>query len=208
MGEYSSSGVGTAGLTTGIIGTALGALNSGLLGGDGVGGLFGGGSRMATLMAENSQLKAEKYSDNSGIELYKQIKAEMNEQRANILGEWIKPLAQESAANRERLVALEKTVEGNKALADKDLALMRKDIEIATLRMDAKIDNVACMARSGIAANAGAIAELERIVKGITCTKVCKDQICPEVMPRWNAWEAPTNAAPATQPVTGTINAV
>ena len=39
MAEFSSKGVGTAGLTTGIIGSALGVLNSGILGGNG---LFGG----------------------------------------------------------------------------------------------------------------------------------------------------------------------
>ena len=39
MAEFASKGVGTAGLTTGIIGTALGALNSGIIGGNG---LFGG----------------------------------------------------------------------------------------------------------------------------------------------------------------------
>lgn len=39
--EYASRGVGAGGLTTGIIGTSLGVLNSGLLGGNGIGGLFG-----------------------------------------------------------------------------------------------------------------------------------------------------------------------
>ena len=203
MGEFASSGVGTAGLTTGVIGTALGALNSGLFNGSG---LFGGGNTQA-MASEIAQLKAEKYADKNGIEVYRQVKAEMNEQRANILGEWIKPLAQESAANRERLATLEAKVDGNKALADKDLALMRKDIEIATLRMAGKIDQVANTAAAGITANSTAIAALEKVVGGIVCTKVCKDSICPEVMPRWNAWEAPTAVAPATQPVTGTINA-
>lgn len=42
MPEYASHGVGSAGLTTGIIGTSLGVLNSGLLNGNGLGGLFGG----------------------------------------------------------------------------------------------------------------------------------------------------------------------
>ena len=37
---YASRGVGNAGLTTGIIGTSLGALNSGLF--NGLGGIFGG----------------------------------------------------------------------------------------------------------------------------------------------------------------------
>ena len=40
--EYASRGVGAGGLTTGIIGTSLGVLNSGLLNGNGLGGLFGG----------------------------------------------------------------------------------------------------------------------------------------------------------------------
>ena len=40
--EYASKGVGAGGLTTGIIGTSLGVLNSGLLNGNGLGGLFGG----------------------------------------------------------------------------------------------------------------------------------------------------------------------
>lgn len=40
MAEYATRGVGNAGLTTGIIGTSLGALNSGLF--NGLGGIFGG----------------------------------------------------------------------------------------------------------------------------------------------------------------------
>lgn len=44
MAEYASHGVGAAGLTTGIIGTSLGVLNSGLLNGTGLGGLFNGGN--------------------------------------------------------------------------------------------------------------------------------------------------------------------
>lgn len=35
--------------------------------------------------------------------------------------------------------------------------------------------------------------------------KISKDDICPEVMPRWNSWTAPTAEAPAVQPVTGSI---
>lgn len=46
--EYASKATGDAGLTTGIIGTALGALNSGLFNG-GLGGLFGGGNAAADL---------------------------------------------------------------------------------------------------------------------------------------------------------------
>lgn len=57
--EYASKGTADAGLTTGIIGTALGALNSGLFNG-GLGGLFGGGNAAADLsgMATGAALAA------------------------------------------------------------------------------------------------------------------------------------------------------
>lgn len=80
--EYASKGVGTAGLTTGIIGTALGALN-------GVGGLpniFGGNTNPedkpvtryeAQMMSELSKkdqqialLEADKYTDQKIADLY------------------------------------------------------------------------------------------------------------------------------------------
>lgn len=65
--DYASHGVGTAGLTTGIIGTVLG---SGILN-NGLGGLFGGNQnpaaspiyQLAQKDAEIVQLKAEKYAD-------------------------------------------------------------------------------------------------------------------------------------------------
>ena len=65
--DYASKGVGTAGLTTGIIGTALG---SGILN-NGLGGLFGNQNptsspiyQLSQKDNEIAQLKAEKYTDN------------------------------------------------------------------------------------------------------------------------------------------------
>ena len=60
MAEYASHGVGAAGLTTGIIGTSLGVLNSGLLNGTGLGGLFGG----------NCNAAAYACSDNMAVNRY------------------------------------------------------------------------------------------------------------------------------------------
>ena len=44
-------------------------------------------------------------------------------------------------------------------------------------------------------------------INGITKTVVMKEAICPEVMPRYNSWTAPTTTevAPAAQPITGSI---
>lgn len=206
--DYASKGVAGAGLGLGIAGTALGVL-AGSNGGDGLlGGLFGGGGRMSAMQAEIAQLKSEKHSDKNDVEVYAQTRRENQDLGDRLLGNWIKPLAQEAAANRERLATLEAKVDGNKALTDKDMVILRKDVEISTLRAENKIDRVADMAKCGISSNSAAIASLQAIVDAITCRKVCKDQICPEVMPRWNSWTAPTAEAPAVQPVTGTINAV
>ena len=74
--EYASSGVGTAALTTGIIGTTLA---SGILNGNGLGGIFGNNTRQQDLLAEKNleiaQLRAEKYADNKDAILEKEIVA-------------------------------------------------------------------------------------------------------------------------------------
>ena len=76
--KYASSGVGTAGLTTGIIGTVLG---SGILN-NGLGGLFGGNSQnpSASPVYQLSQkdneialLKAQQYSDNKTFALAERV---------------------------------------------------------------------------------------------------------------------------------------
>ena len=65
--DYTSKGVGTAGLTLGVIGTALA---SGILNGNGLGGLFGNSNPAASPVyqlsqkdTEIAQLKAERYAD-------------------------------------------------------------------------------------------------------------------------------------------------
>lgn len=75
--DYASKGVGNAGLTLGVIGTALA---SGILN-NGVGGLFGGNQNPATnplyLLSQKdteiARLQAEKYSDNKVAELSKEF---------------------------------------------------------------------------------------------------------------------------------------
>ena len=77
--EYASKGVGTAGLTTGIIGTALA---SGILNGNGIGGIFGNGNPTASPIyqlsqkdTEIAQLKAQQYSDNKTFALTERVAA-------------------------------------------------------------------------------------------------------------------------------------
>lgn len=49
-----------------------------------------------------------------------------------------------------------------------------------------------------------AIQALQNTVSGITKTVIPLNAICPQAMPRWNSWTAPTNTAPENQPVTVT----
>lgn len=77
--SYASSGVGTAGLTLGVIGTALA---SGILNGNGLGGLFGNSNPTASPIYQLSQkdteiarLQSEKYSDNKTFALYERVSA-------------------------------------------------------------------------------------------------------------------------------------
>jgi hypothetical protein len=75
--EYASKGVGTAGLTTGIIGTVLG---SGILN-NGIAGLFGGNQsptaspiyQLSQKDNEIAQLKAQQYSDNKFFALSEKV---------------------------------------------------------------------------------------------------------------------------------------
>ena len=69
--KYASKGVAAGGLTTGIIGTALGVLNGG-----GLGNILGGGNAKD---AELAELKAERYSDKVGLELYRYIDGRFRE---------------------------------------------------------------------------------------------------------------------------------
>ena len=79
--DYASKGVGTAGLTTGIIGTVGTAIATGILGGNGMGGLFGGNSNpSASPIYQLSQkdneialLKAQQYSDNKTFALAERV---------------------------------------------------------------------------------------------------------------------------------------
>lgn len=145
---YASRGVANAGLTTGIIGTALGVLN----GNGGLGNILGGNNnsyRLEQIMnrdAEIAELKAEKYSDKVGLELYKYVDGRFREFEGRF----------------EQQVAYNAT-------------------NTAT---------ISCLT--------GQVNSLQNLLAGLTKTVIPTSSICPEVMPRYNSWTAPT--AEATTP--------
>lgn len=105
-GEFASRGVANAGLTTGIIGTSLAGLMA-LNGNNGnglLGGLLGGGcnNQVSALMSEISQLKAEKYSDQSIANVYTALRNETTALQDRLLDKYINPMAVEIADSRVR----------------------------------------------------------------------------------------------------------
>lgn len=217
MGEFASKGLANGvGIPALVLGS-LGFLQSGGLGG-GLGGILGGG-RQAAMMANAvgqqalaekdsiiAQLRSEKYADKVGVEVYAQSRKENQDLSDRLLGNWVKPLAQESAANRERLATLEAQFkcEGEKTQLRE--ALIEQKFQTANSEMLRHVDDVANKAACGISANAAGIAALRSVVDSITVTHVPATSICPEPMPRWNSFEVPEGAAPAIQPVKGSVS--
>lgn len=200
MAEFASkglaNGVGIPALVLGSLGF-LGSANNG--NGGILGGLFGGGNcnQVSALMAENANLRAEKYSDNKNAEVYVASRAENKALRDELMG-FIRPLSNEAAQNRERIAVLETNVAKNAEIADLREKLIRSEL-------GGRIDSVAQTCGCGIAQLNNAVASLQNIVNGITQTIIPQSAICPPVMPRYNSYTAPTDTAPATQPVTGNI---
>lgn len=203
MGEFASkglaNGIGIPALVLGSLGF-LGAANNN--GGGLLGGILGGGNcnQVNALMAENANLRAEKYSDNKDSEVYVASRAENKALREELMG-FIRPLSNEAASNRERIAVLETNVAKNAEIADLREKLVRSEL-------GGRIDMVAQTCSCGISQNSAAIAALQNTVNSITSTIIPQSVICPPVMPRYNSWTAPTagDVAPATQPISGTVS--
>ena len=165
MGDYASKGVAGSGLGLGIAGTALGLLNNG-----GLGGLFGGNCQnvIAEKDSKIAKLEAEKYSDASNIELYKQIKSELKETIAN-----------ERATYKEFNSLQEKLF---KSELEKQSMLTAQGIQGLQAQINCTNNHLNC---------------LQTVVNSITKTIVPKEAICPEYMNRYNSWTAPTTTETA-----------
>lgn len=197
MGEFASKGVAGSGLGLGIAGTALGVLNSSANGGGLLGGLFGGGNcgQVSSLQSEIAMLKAEKYSDKNTADVYGAIRGEYKD----LLEKWITPLSDEACRNRERIAVLETQVK-----CDNEKALLRE--QLVREQLGRRIDQCCCETNGRLNDLNTRVFGIGRTLDSITSTIVPRTAICPEVMPRYNTWTAPTDPAPATQPITGSVD--
>ena len=206
MAEYASKGVagtalglgiaGTVGLVNQLNGCGNGGILGGILGGNccnrGVGGMAEV-QYVSALQAENGQLKAENYSDRTSLEAYKQTVADNKELRTEMYA-FIKPLSEEAANNRVTIARLEEQL---KCCCEKQ--------ELREQILMGKIGEVASAANCGLARANDEIACLRNTVCRITQTIVPASAICPQPMPQYNSWTAPTGT-PTQVNVSGTVN--
>ena len=209
MGEFASKGVAGAGLGLGIAGTALGLLNNNCNGGL-LGGLFGGnccnGARglgmgaelqyVSELQSRVQALEAEKTANTNMVAAFTQTVANDKELRAEMYA-YIKPLAEEAANNRVNIATLQAELKCSNEKAELREQILEGKLREQGLALNGKIDQVASASKCCCEQNSAAIAGLQALMSKITQTVIPTSVICPEVMPRYNSWTAPTTTTPA-----------
>jgi hypothetical protein len=232
MATVNSSGVAKAGLTTGIIGTSLAglwALGGGNNGNGGIlGGLFGNNNcanaqaaYQAAISEKDSvigQLRAENYANNVGASVYDRA-VQLSNRNDEKINANLKEAFQELVTTRERLATADANFQCLVAAVERiGTNVNNINSEISDMRVREQRTSDAVESAKKDFASAIAL-ESERRVAGdqnllsyVNATFVPgrlvmpRDSICPEVMQRYNSWTAPTDTAPATQPISGTVN--
>lgn len=202
-GEFASRGVANAGLTTGIIGTSLAGLMA--LNGNNNGGLFGGlfgnnCGQVSALQSEVAMLRAEKYSDRGVADLNNATDLKLEKLSDRIFDKYINPMATEIADSRVREAKLQTEVTAMKENYD-------LKIQLEVEKLHRRMDNCCCETNGRINQLNQTVYGLSQTLGSITSTIIPQTAICPPVMTRYNSWVAPTDTAPATQPIIGTVNA-
>ena len=180
MGDYASKGVAGSGLGLGIAGTALGLLN-----GNGLGGLFGN-SNVAEKDAIIGQLKAEKYTDTAVLALRDKLEKLVDDAAAQTVKN-DKAIAQ----NAQEIACLQRQI-------DTDTKWARENAQLREQIMEGKISAVAQSATNGINNLGSSLANLQATVASITSIVVPRTAVCPEPMPLYNSWTAPTTTTTTT----------
>ena len=155
MAEYASNGVATAGLTTGIIGTALGVLGGSL------GNILNGG------MYNNGMYNGGGFVTREAFELGQRLSAKESE------------------------IALLKSEQNTEIkIADVYERIMTK--VNANERAQSEVNAAQAVFNAGTNSAINLLQNQIGILNGLTKTVIPGSSICPEMMPRYNSWTAPT----------------
>lgn len=196
---YASNSKANTGVALGSVGLGLGVLNT-LTNGYGLlGGLFGNRATsgaelqyVSSLQAENAMLKSENYSDKVSRETYSQT---INDNRIlrDEMYAFIKPLAEEAANNKVNIAVLQEQQKCSQEKADlREQIVIGKINELALTtkgRFESLDNTIACLA--------GDVARNTARINNITKEVIPLDALCPEAMPRYNSWVAPTTTTPS-----------
>lgn len=207
MAEFASKGVAGSGLGLGIAGTALGLLNNG---GNGIlGGLFNGGgtgyvtekeqfyiNEMNKKDAQLSQEKSERYADGVGISAYKEAIALSNKNDQK-LGDFVEKVNAQALTTASELAVLKANIEclnqkvdyENRATREQLVSgdtMLGKDIYHTRHDLEQQLN---CMYNT--------------LNNKFDCyvpwsKKLSADVICPQPMPLYNSWTAPTTTTTTT----------
>ena len=157
MAEYASNAVANAGLTTGIIGTALGVLGGGL------GNILNG-----TGMSYNM------YQNGGGF-----VTKEAFE------------MAQKVAAKDSEIALLKSEQNTEIKIADVYERIMTR--VNADARAQAEVNAAQAVFNAGTNSAIAVLQNQIGVLNGLTKTVIPGSSICPEMMPRYNSWTAPTD---------------
>ncbi len=197
---YASNSKANTGVALGSVGLGLGVLNTlANNGGNLLGGLLGGNNNamnaelqyVSQLQAENAMLKSENYSDKVAKETYQQTLSD-NKSLRDEMYSFIKPLSEESANNRVNIAVLQEQLKCSQEKAElREQIVVGKINEVANVtngRFNALDNTIACLA--------GDIARNTTRLNNITKEVIPLDALCPNAMPRYNSWVAPTAETP------------
>ena len=148
--EYATKGVANAGLTTGIIGTALGAMGTGILPG-----LFGGNNSCCT--SENMPVNRYEASQNARIA---ELETEVKLRDSNIYTDG-------------KILELYRYVDGKFNAVESQICQQ-------------------AVVNAQVTANLSCLQNTVNVLSGLTKTIIPIGNICPEPMPQYNSWTAPT----------------
>lgn len=209
MAEFASKGVAGSGLGLGIAGTALGLLNNNN-GGTGLfGGLFNNGNssyvtekeqyyinEMNKRDAQLAQEKSERYSDGIGISTYKEAIALSNKNDEK-LGDFVEKVHNQAMTTASELAVLKANIEclnqkvdyENKATREQMACAdegLRKDIHYTRRDLEQQIN-----------------CTYNTLNEKFNCyvpwsKKLSADVICPQPMPLYNSWTAPSTTTTTT----------
>lgn len=192
----------------------------------------GQGAYQAALSAKDAeigQLKAERYADHVGTRVY-DAAITLSNRNDEKINQNLKDAFQELVVTRERLARNETEF---KCLAEKvggigsNVSELNREVADMRVREQSTADAIDCLAKTtnmrfdSVYGDIKSAVVLEaerrecgdqRLFEYVNCNyikaqkKVALSDICPEAMPRYNSWTAPTAEAPATQPISGNVS--